>query len=110
MFQPSPAWGPGWLGVCFLHHHRAFHTRIIGQHARRILDGALDDTASCRRWTLCPGLRSLAALACRASECDDFGHFPAHFSLDDFSQGNVRGAEIGNVGDERPAGASSARI
>jgi hypothetical protein len=55
-------------------------------------------------------LRPLAALSRRTSECDDFGHFPAHFSLDDFSQGNVRRAEIGDVGDERLAGASSARI
>ena len=47
-------------------------------------------------------LRPLAALSRRMSECDDFGHFPAHFSLDDFSQGNVRRAEIGDVGDERP--------
>ena len=57
-----------------------------------------------------PVLRPLAALTRRTSERDDFGHLKAHFPLDDFTQGNVRGTEMSDVGQERPAGASSARI
>jgi hypothetical protein len=59
---------------------------------------------------LSPVLRPLAALSRRTSDCDGFGHFPAHFSLDDFSQGNVRGPEMSDVGDERTARASTAGI
>ena len=75
---------------------------------RQILFDAASPAASCRCLMLCPILRPLAALSRRTGDWDEFGHFPAHFSLDDFSQGNVRHAEIGHVGDERPAGASSA--
>ena len=41
----------------------------------------------------CPVLRPLAVLSRRTNERDDLGHLEAHFPLDDFSQGDVRGAE-----------------
>jgi len=48
-------------------------------------------------------LRLLAVPARRTSQGDDFGHIEAHFVFDDFEQGNVRGAEISDVRDERQA-------
>jgi hypothetical protein len=53
-------------------------------------------------------LRPLAGFACRAKERDKSGHFPSHLSLDDFTQRNVRGAEMFNAGDERPACSAAA--
>ena len=57
--------------------------------------------------TSCPVLRPPAVLSRRTGEFQDLGRFPAHSVLDDFTQGNVRGAEIGNVRHEWPAPASA---
>jgi len=64
-----------------------------------------------RQWlSLHPMLRALAVFARRTNEFDDLRHLEIHLVLDDFTQGNVRGAEIGDVGDKRPARASAAGI
>jgi hypothetical protein len=57
-----------------------------------------------------PVLRPAAIPARRASECDYLGHLKAHFFLDDFSQGNVRGTKIANIRQEWPARAPIAGV
>jgi len=56
-----------------------------------------------------PSVEASAVPARRTSQGDDFGHIEAHFVFDDFEQGNVRGAEISDVRDERQAGAAAAK-
>ena len=50
-----------------------------------------------------PVLRPLAVLSRRTNQRDDLGHLPAHFPLDDFGQGDVRGAEIFDAAEQGPA-------
>jgi len=38
------------------------------------------------------------------------GHFPAKFFLDDFAERDIRGAEIGDIGDEGSADGAGAGI
>lgn len=49
-------------------------------------------------------------LSCRASEFGHFGHFKAHLSFDDFTQGYVRRTEIFSVHHEWPAPAAAAGV
>ena len=46
----------------------------------------------------------------RTGQFDQFGHFEADFFLDNFKQGNVRGAKIGNIRHEWPAITSIAGV
>src|SRR5437762_9173067 len=80
-----------------------------GSFARGKIVGAIL-LSSCRGLGPCPVLGLFAALARRTSECHDFGHLEAHFVLDDFTQGNVGRAEVSDVGNQRPAQASTAGI
>ena len=70
----------------------------------------LAESLSPYRLTLCPVLRPLSALSRRTNKCDKVRHLEAHFALSDFKQGDVRGAEITNLGHKRAVPASSARI
>jgi len=58
--------------------------------------------------TLLPVLRGLASPCGWPGQFDEFRHLKTHFVLDDLQLGNVRRAEIGDIGDERPARASPA--
>ena len=58
----------------------------------------------------CPVLRPPAVLSRRTCELQDLGHIKADFFLDNFTQGNVRGAKIGNIRHHWPAAASVARV
>ena len=57
-----------------------------------------------------PVLGPLAIPSRGTRKRDDGGHFEPHFSLDNFRQGNVRRAKVPDIGEERTARASAARI
>lgn len=50
-----------------------------------------------------PALRPASVLSGRSRQLDDFRHVEAHFTLNDFKQGNVRNSEIINIGNQRSA-------
>ena len=60
--------------------------------------------------TSCPVLRASAVLSGRPSEFNDLGDVESHFALDDFTQGDVRCAEITNVRHEWTAPAPAAGV
>src|ERR1700692_3152733 len=60
--------------------------------------------------SLCPVLWPLAISSRRTRELDQLGHVEAHFILDDFTQRDVRGAEVGGVCHQRPATAARAGV
>src|SRR5689334_10735843 len=92
---------PNWSGHTEFFRPQLYSSCRVVVKIPCLLNSLLSPSSIIRKvfllWLInCPVLRPPAVLPSRTGEFKDVGHVEAHFALDDFTQGDVRCAEMVN--------------